>query len=212
MHFPINKEGSWNISLPAGLAVVSFLLNLYLTGIVFSVLTGFGLYFFRDPERSIKLDENRILSAADGTVQSIKELKKYPGFKGPVKAVHIFLSPFNVHINRMPVSGKILSTKHTPGKFKLAFLKTAHGENEKNEIVIQGNKSKIAVTQISGFFARRIRCWAKIGTDLKQGKRFGMIKYGSGTRIIVPKNVKIEVNEKDKVKGGISIIGTYQKE
>lgn len=170
----------------------------------------FTLFFFRNPPRKISTDNNHILSPADGKVQSISEIDENTFIKGKAVKISIFLSIFNVHINRSPLSGKINYTEYRPGKYLPAFKSHASDINERNTLGIENNKLKVVVHQITGFIARRIVCYNQKGDSLEQGQIFGLIKFGSCTEIIVPANVKVLVQTGQKVKAGISLIGVLK--
>lgn len=167
----------------------------------------FVLFFFRDPNRKIDYDDKIVLSPADGKVMSITEFYDDTFINGKVKKVTIFLSLFNVHINRSPISGKVTYINYRPGKYLPAFKSHASEINERNTVGIENDNLKVLVHQITGFVARRIVCWCKVGDELKQGEKFGLIKFGSCTEIIVPYDVDIKVKQGDTVKAGITIIG-----
>jgi len=171
------------------------------TAIVFLVLSLFLAFFFRDPERKIPVDPSVIVSPADGKVVEI--LRQVDG----TTRISIFLSIFNVHINRSPVEGVIASTQYTPGKFKPAYDASASTENERNVLVIDHGSYKITVSQIAGILARRIVCWKKTGEHVRKGERFGLIKFGSRVDLTLPVNVIPSVKMGDKVKGGSTVMG-----
>src|SRR5271154_6548656 len=145
--------------------------------------------FFRDPERKIPVDENILVSPADGTVSDIMELENEPLLGGPAVRVGIFLSVFNVHINRSPCDAKVLSVTYKKGKFINAMHHNqASDENESNTIVLaDGDKPIAVVKQIVGLIARRIICDAAVDQKLTRGQRIGMIKFGSRTELTIPK-------------------------
>jgi phosphatidylserine decarboxylase len=171
------------------------------------ILLVFVIYFFRNPHRNIPAGDNIIVSPADGRVMSVTEIDE-PDFIGArAKKITIFLSIFNVHINRSPVTGVVKYTSYRPGKYLPAFKSHASELNERNTIGIEGNIIRVLVHQITGLIARRIVCWVKDGDNLKIGERFGLIKFGSCTEIVVPLNVDIKVKQGDKVRGAKTIIG-----
>ena len=177
------------------------LLRYELAGFHFSGPSWFIAYFFRDPERLIPADEAAIVSPADGKIVGIAaETDK-------TTRVSIFLSVFNVHINRSPVAGEVESVRYLPGKFKVAFDATASAENEQNVLVIRSGSDKIKFSQIAGILARRIVCWKKPGDSVAKGERIGLIKFGSRVDIFLPENVALSIKLGDKVQGGASVIG-----
>lgn len=168
-----------------------------------------SIAFFRDPKREGVFAEGELCSPADGTVQDICEFEEYPSFEGPVVRVGIFLSLFDVHINRSPCAGRVRSVVYRPGKFYAAMKAEAVDRNESNALVIDPHgmlPGPVGVRQIVGMAARRIVCHAREGTELKRGERFGLIKFGSRTELIVPKvdGMEILVKIGDKVRAGLT--------
>ena len=176
-------------------------------------VTLFVMYFFRNPQRNIIANEKNILSPADGKIMSIQNIGYDDILKCEACKVSIFLSIFNVHVNRAPLSGAVFYKKYIPGKFYPAFKSHASEMNERNIIGIKSDNLNILVIQITGFVARRIVDWVKIDDYINQGSLFGLIKFGSCTEIIVPsEQVDIKVRVGDKVKGGKTIIGVLLNE
>ena len=169
----------------------------------------FTLYFFRDPERSVPKGKNLIISPADGKIIIIEEVAENDFFKSKVQMVSIFMSAFNVHVNRNPISGKVVYFDYKKGAFHQAYKDEASYENERTIIGIENNGLKVLFKQVAGIFARRIVCNIREGCEVKQGERFGLIKFGSRIDIYLPKNVELKVKLKDKVKAGETIIGIY---
>jgi len=175
--------------------------------IIPGVLTLFITYFFRNPKRIVPNDPTLILSPADGKVISVEEIFEDQFFHSVAIKITIFLSVFDVHINRSPAEGKIIFQQYICGRFKPAYKKSASFQNERHTIGLETSTIKILVTQIAGILARRIISWVALGDQLEQGQRYGMIKFGSCTEIIVPINVDILVIAGEHVKGGKTIIG-----
>lgn len=173
------------------------------------------LSFFRDPERPIPTDPNLVLSPADGTLVRIEQLDKTDGFDGPVLRFEIFLSIFNVHLNRTPCAVHIENIVYKPGQFVDARRPDCSRINESNAIIMRRldpPTDKLLVRQISGAIARRIVCNLQVGQTCAAGQRFGMIKFGSCTELIIPQrgNLICVAQIGDKVKAGISILAKYQ--
>lgn len=174
----------------------------------------FTLYFFRDPSREIPNDNNLILSPADGKIIEINEVIEDTFIKGPSIKIAIFLSVFDVHINRSPCDGKIIFLEYRKGKFFVASNPKATRQNERNSIgLISSNSFKILIRQIAGIIAQRIVCGINLNQEVKKGMQIGMIKFGSRTEIYIPKNKieKVNVKLNDRVKGGESILGVIKK-
>ncbi|MEG0641078.1 MAG: phosphatidylserine decarboxylase family protein [Clostridium sp.] len=176
------------------------------------ILILFVLYFFRDPHREVSFNDKTFVSPADGTVMDVSEIIENDFIKGKAKKVTIFLSIFNVHINRSPINGEVTYSSYRPGKYLPAFKPHASEENERNTIGIKNDLTKALVHQITGLIARRIVCFSTQGDKLTQGERFGLIKFGSCTELIVPENVDILVKKGDVVRGGITILGVINNE
>ena len=169
----------------------------------------FSLYFFRDPERRTKADPNMIICPADGLIIDIRETSEPLYFNSATKRVSIFMSVFNVHVNRSPVDGKIKFMKYNKGKFISAFKEKASEDNENLFVGLEENrgKKKIGVKFIAGLIARRIMFYKKINDELFQGERINLIRFGSRVDLFCPLDTEILVNNGDKVKAGETIMG-----
>jgi phosphatidylserine decarboxylase len=210
--FIISPEGLLYIFISIIVTVGIALLNIYLA-IIPLLITLFIIYFFRNPPRKISKDKQIILSPADGKILSITKIDYDDVLKCEAYKISIFLSLFNVHVNRSPIQGKIFYKKYIPGKFFPAFKSHASALNERNIIGIENEQIKILVTQITGFIARRIVDWVKIDEEIEQGNLYGLIKFGSGTEIVIPANkVKLLVSGGQKVKAGKTKIGVIESE
>ena len=206
--WPIAKEG-----LP--FLIPSALFTLLFAGMGWTVLTGLGvlftlfiLFFFRNPKRKIPPLQNIILSPADGKVIHVGECEEDRFLKEKALKVSIFMSLFDVHINRAPTSGKVLERSYHPGQFLLANAEKSSLLNEHNAFILETeDRIKILLIQIAGFLARRIVCYAKAGDTLRMGEIFGMIRFGSRIDLYLPPEVKPIVRVGQHVKGGESIIG-----
>ncbi len=163
-------------------------------------LSAFVIFFFRDPERKFGGTDRQIASPADGRVVSIRK-------EDGCEAISIFLSVFNVHINRAPVSGLISNIVYKKGKFLLAWDERASVENEQNSITMDHNGQPVRFVQIAGILARRIICWRKSGESLVAGERIGLIKFGSRVDVFLPAGSRIDVRVGQRVSGGKTILG-----
>ena len=174
-------------------------------------LWGFLLSFFRDPERVPPSDPSLMVSPADGLVTDIEEVEAPPFLGGRALKVGIFLSVFNVHVNRAPFNGKVAFLQHTDGKYLDARNPLSTKENERHDLGMElAGGGKILVRQIAGAIARRIVCEAKEGQELARGDRFGMIKFGSRTELYVPEGrFQVRVRVGESVKGGESVMGSW---
>ncbi len=167
--------------------------------------------FFRDPRRVREYAPGDLCSPADGTITEITELDSYESLDGPVVRIGMFLSLFNVHVNRAPCAGRVRSANHKPGRFLDARHPDCGKLNESNTLIIDPDApmpGPIAVRQVAGLVARRIICHAKPGDHMTIGYRFGLIKFGSRTELIIPRDEGTEVlcAIGDKVRGGLTIL------
>jgi phosphatidylserine decarboxylase len=205
--FPIVKEGFVYIgSLLAVTFVAAWTIGIY-WAVLPAIITIFLTFFFRNPPRNIPVDPDLILSPADGRVMGITEVQEDEFLHAQGIKVSIFLSVFDVHVNRSPAEGVVKFQQYVCGRFRPAYKAIAAWENERHAIGIETPRIKILVTQIAGILARRIVSWVTLGSELRQGDLYGMIKFGSCTEIIMPKNVEILVKKGQHVTGGITVIG-----
>ena len=211
-----HKEGhkiiiySFFITFIISISSEYFLTNDYFSKItqIFSlVIFCLILQFFRNPRRKILKNENEILSPVDGKIVSIKKVYEKEYFKDDRILVSIFMSPFNIHVTRYPISGKILYSKYHPGKYLVAWHPKSSEKNERTTIVVESKKvGPILYRQIAGTVARRIVNYAKKNTNAIQGEDSGFIKFGSRVDLFLPLDSKIKVKMNQKVKGGINSI------
>jgi len=206
------REGYINI-------VIALVITIILTSVAFfsggslywnipSMISGlfllFTLYFFRDPEREVKQDSNHILSPGDGVIVEIKDVDD--DFVGQGQKITMFLSPFNVHINRVPITGKIAFVEYKYGAFKAAYAEDASEVNEQSIVGMQNDQIKVKFAQVAGVVARRIINYLREGDELLQGDRYGLIKFGSRMDIVIPRSAKVKVELREAVRGGLTIL------
>ena len=165
-------------------------------------------WFFRIPTRTETFDDNLIISPCDGKVVVIEETTETEYFKDRRLQISIFMSPLNVHVNKYPMSGKVMYAKHHAGKYLVAWHPKSSTENERTTIVVKGSKAEILVRQIAGAVARRIVMYSKEGDAAKQNAELGFIKFGSRVDIYVPLGTKIDVQLNQVVRGGESVLAT----
>ena len=175
-------------------------LGLYAAGILLLFLAGFVAFFFRNPQREIPSDPRVIVSPADGKVVKIERA-------GNVTRLSIFLSIFDVHVNRSPMAGRIEAIDYRRGKFKAAFNHAASVENERNTIMVSQGDIKLVFTQIAGIVARRIVCWKKVGDTVGKGELVGLIRFGSRVDVLFPAGTTATVTVGTRVRGGSTPIG-----
>lgn len=180
---------------------------LYGFSALFLLLTLFTIYFFRNPERSPPADEQAVVAPADGTVIVVDRVPVTPLGCEALK-ISIFMSVFNVHINRVPFSGRIVELVHTPGRFFDARDDRASCENERTQVVIETSGGvRLAFVQIAGLIARRIICYPGVGDTLERGKRYGLIRFGSRVDVYLPVGVMPQVKPGDKTVSGETVLG-----
>lgn len=192
--------------MPAALALVVLWMGFWPVALLLGILAAFMAFFFRDPERRPPSDPNVVVAPADGRVTRVRAITDNSD-DGSATVVSIFLSPFDVHINRAPIAGEITNVAYTRGKFLMATNENASLVNEQNALTIKGERITIVCKQVAGILARRIVCWKRAGERVALGERFGLIKFSSRTDILLPENVDVVVAEGARVQGGTTIIG-----
>jgi phosphatidylserine decarboxylase len=202
------RDGIPFVAMPVVLAIVPMLFGYWVIGIVFLVLAAFMAFFFRDPRRATPTEPGIVVAPADGRVTVVRRDTEAPD---SASLVSIFLSPLDVHVNRAPIGGRITTISYKTGKFLMATDERARVLNEQNTLTIEGNDLTVRCTQIAGILARRIVCWKKEGERVECGERFGMIKFGSRTDVLLPSSVEVVVKEGMHVRGGMTIIGRIAK-
>ena len=208
--FPVAKAGYPLILAAAFVTLIFTLLEMTLLALL-GVLVAFCFCgFFRDPDRVIPNQTGGIVAPADGKVIVTDTLKSTAFFNGRCKKISIFMSVFNVHVNRIPFDGVVEKAIHHPGKFFAANLDKASLQNEHNAVFLKTPDNKaICVVQVAGLIARRIICYIQPGMDLKKGQRFGLICFGSRLDVYLPDDAEVTVAVGDKVKAGTSLIGQF---
>jgi len=198
------RDGIPYVVIPLVLAVVPIILGYWWLAIPLMVIAVFMAYFFRDPDRTVPTEPGIVVAPADGLVTIIRLAD---GRENPESLVSIFLSPLDVHINRSPISGVITDISYKKGKYLMATKEASRLLNEQNTLTIEGDGLTVRCTQIAGILARRIVCWKQKGEGVKCGERFGMIKFGSRTDVLLPPHVEVTVREGMRVRGGVTIVG-----
>jgi phosphatidylserine decarboxylase len=208
------KDGYLWVLVPLAAGLGSVLLYLFwpalpllALALVLLLLAAFMAYFFRDPRRVVPSEAGLVVSPADGKVTRIERLSE-GGTDSPT-VVSIFLSPFDVHVNRAPIAGEIVDVTYTKGRFIAATSDNASLVNEQNALTIKGERMTVVCKQIAGVLARRIVCWKRPGDSLELGERFGLIKFGSRTDLVLPRGVEVLVKVGERVSGGVTVIGRY---
>jgi phosphatidylserine decarboxylase len=213
----IHKEGRTLLFvLLLVIVAIIFAFDYFLPGmnVLRNIVTGIALVFFllilqffRNPSRNTIKNANHIIAPADGKVVVIEETEEPEYFKGKRKQISIFMSPINVHVNRMPAAGKISFFKYHPGKYLVAWHPKSSTENERTTVVVKTQSgTEVLFRQIAGALARRIKWYVKEGDVLDQGQEFGFIKFGSRVDIYLPLNAKVKVKIDDVTTGGETVI------
>jgi len=211
--FPVAKAGYPLIFASAFTTGVFALLGLTVPALIGLAVTFFICYFFRDPDRVIPKNYGAVVSPADGKVIIAGQEDSSPFFEGRCQKISVFMSIFNVHVNRIPHEGEVERVSYYPGKFFSANLDKASRDNEHNAIFLKtGDGRKICVVQIAGLIARRIICKLQKGDRVACGERLGMICFGSRLDIYLPDDADLNVAVGDKVKAGTSILGYLRHE
>jgi phosphatidylserine decarboxylase len=211
--FSIHKEGYKFILIFALVAAVFGLMNNFL-GLIGLVATVWCIFFFRDPERVVPVDEDVIISPADGIVTRVEYSVDAPEDLGygnkKFNKITVFLNVFNVHVNRVPVSGVVTKVKYKPGKFLSANAEEASSENERNSVIVKAkNGAEIVFVQVAGLVARRIISELKEGQEVKIGDRYGIIRFGSRADIYLPEDISVKALVGQTMVGGETVIAKF---
>jgi phosphatidylserine decarboxylase len=216
----IHKEGTATISLIAILVGVLNILNFsYLYPVaaiaawaVFIITVAFFLFivsFFRMPVRTLTISDDAIVSPADGKVVVIEEVEPDEFYKEKRIQLSVFMSPANVHVNRLPIAGNIVYNKYHPGKFLVAWHPKSSTDNERWSVVVENSKGSILCKQIAGALARRICNYTTVGQSFKQCDEYGFIKFGSRVDLLLPVGTKIHAKIGDVVQGGVTVLASW---
>ncbi len=190
--------------------LVLFLIGWKLIGVVALALTIFTISFFRDPERVAPTAPGLIVAPADGRVIKVAEIDDQRFLNGTATLVSIFMSPLNVHVNRIPASGRVLDVRYNPGKYFRAFADKASLDNEQNAVLMEDEHGRrLCFVQIAGFLARRIVCYLRAGMAIERGQRYGMIMFGSRADIYLPPAARVRVQVGDRARGGLTVIAEW---
>lgn len=201
------KDGYRFAAGPLILGVLALLFHWNWVGGVLLFLGLFVLFFFRDPQRTPPQDPDTIVSPADGTVMEIvdEHLNGNPG-----RRISVFLSIFDVHVNRSPVAGRITAIEYRTGKFYAAMRGKASAENEQNSFHVQSERGEVVFKQIAGWIARRIVVWKAVGDSVLRGERVGMIRFGSRMDIWLPEGAEVVIRPGQHVAGGTSVLARWK--
>lgn len=204
----IAREGYVFILLFGLFTLIAFFTAPLWTALLFFLLTLFTVWFFRNPERMTPPGEKLVISPADGKVIKIEEVRDHELMSGRFRRISIFMNVFNVHVNRVPCTGRIEAIRYYKGKFMSANLDKASSDNERNGLVIRLDDGRaIGMIQIAGLVARRIACWVDEGMMVKRGERVGLIRFGSRVEVLLPPDTTVLVKLGDHVRAGETPIG-----
>ncbi|MDL2321891.1 phosphatidylserine decarboxylase family protein [Desulfosarcina sp. OttesenSCG-928-B08] len=208
--FPVARAGYPFIFSAAFVTLVVALLGLVSLSLLGLLVTGFICWFFRDPDRLVPTGEGLVVSPADGKIIKVEPVSETPFFPGPCTRISIFMSVFNVHVNRIPHEGVIRNVDYHPGKFFSANLDKASVDNERNALLLEApNGNAVGFVQIAGLIARRIICRVQPGDSLDRGQRFGMICFGSRLDVYLPEHTEIKIKKGDIVQAGTTVLGKW---
>lgn len=203
----VAREGIPHVSIPSALAVILFILGYPVGGIVAGTAAVATALFFRDPERTHSAEPGEVLSPADGRIVAVDRVQEDRHIGGEALRISVFMSVFNVHVNRIPVDAKVISIKHVPGGFAMAHLDAAGVINERTEILMMdGSGRKILMIQVAGLVARRIICRLSEGDEVARGDRFGLICFGSRVDLYLPVEARPVVETGVRVRAGQSAL------
>ncbi len=205
---PVAKEGYPFVFIAAFTALIAALLNWVVLSLFFWCVSIFVLYFFRDPERVIPTDPRAVVAPADGKIILIEKLADERFLHNKTLKISIFMSVFDVHVNRIPYDGVVREIKYQAGQFFAANQDRASFENENNALMLDVEDDKcMAIVQVAGILARRIVCWVEKGDRVSKGQRFGMIRFGSRLDVYLPLSTQVEVSVGQRTVAGQSILG-----
>ncbi len=206
-HVPVAREGLPFIIAAMFATLVAAVLGWAIVSMVFLALTLLIGHFFRDPGRVCSAGEKEIVSPADGRVISVKKVPSVRFLDRPALKISIFMSVFDVHVNRVPIAGTIEGLHYRKGRYMAANLAQAGEENEQNWLWIKSSSGlDVVITQVAGLIARRIVCWPKIGDRVVQAERFGMIRFGSRMDVYVPEDGEVLVFQGNRVYAGETVL------
>lgn len=208
MRVPVAAEGWPFILPPAAAACIMAVMGWAGAATVFAVVALAFLGFFRDPDRTAPDLPGAVLAPADGRVMVITEA--LDPWVGPAVRVSIFLSPLDVHVNRAPIGGLVKNVEYVAGRFLAAYRPEASEQNERCAVSLDGDRARVTVTQISGILARRIVCRVRPGDTVRAGERYGLIRFGSRTDLVLPRGTDLRVQMGDRVRGGESVMGVLR--
>jgi phosphatidylserine decarboxylase len=208
---PIAREGYTPIAAAAALAAGLWWLGGPAGGVAGALLFAFVLGFFRDPERTVPTAPGLIVAPADGRIIKVARVRDERFLNAEATLVSIFMSPLNVHVNRVPAAGRVIDIRYNAGKYLRAFADKASLENEQNAVLMEDEQGRrLCFVQIAGFVARRIVCRLRVDMRVERGQRCGMIMFGSRADVYLPAAARVHVAVGDRARGGETVIAEWQ--
>lgn len=204
------RDGIPYVLAPIAAAIILLAFGYWPPALILLLIAAFMAYFFRDPRRQTPTDTSLVVAPADGRVTRVERIDSNDPQSPTV--VSIFLSVFDVHVNRAPIAGEVTDVSYTKGRFVIATRADASLVNEQNALTIRNERMTVVCKQIAGVLARRIVCWKKVGDHLTLGERIGLIKFSSRTDLVLPQEVEVGVSVGARVRGGLSIIGRMRSD
>jgi phosphatidylserine decarboxylase len=205
----IDRAGAPFIGGAIVLAAIAAVVGGWWWAIPFVGLAAFMAFFFRDPERAVTADSRTVLSPADGRVMVAGPGEPHVAPEGVWQQISIFLSPMDVHINRVPFGGRLTKVAYQPGRFLAAYRPESGAQNERTELWVERQGRTVVFRQVVGVVARRVVCRVREGDDLATGDRFGLMKFGSRMDVFVPRDCTITVSKGQRVRGGETVIARW---
>jgi len=207
---PLAREGFPLIGGAALVTLILFVIGWNVLAVAALGLTLFIVSFFRDPARTPPSAPGLIISPADGRVIKVAQIHDDRFLNGAATLVSIFMSPLNVHVNRIPASGRVVDIRYNAGKYFRAFADKASLDNEQNAVLMEDEQGRrLCFVQIAGFLARRIVCYLRAGMTIERGQRYGMIMFGSRADIYLPPAARVRVNVGERARGGLTVIAEW---
>jgi phosphatidylserine decarboxylase len=205
----IDRAGWLFVVPPAALAAAGAMMGFWVLAVPMAAVTGFMVFFFRDPERTIPDAPGLVVAPGDGRVLIAGDADPAVAPPGVWTQVSVFLSPINVHINRIPLGGRVAKIEYKPGRFLAAYRWEAASANERNDVWIDHAGETIVCRQVVGVLARRLVCRIRVGDEVRTGDRYGLMKFGSRIDLFLPRHVRLRVGQGDRIRGGETVVASW---
>lgn len=210
----IDRAG-WPFVLPPAVLAVALVAlgfrtsGLWIAAAVIGAVAVFMVFFFRDPERVVPAEDGLVVAPADGRVLIAGDADPAIAPPGAWNQISVFLSPMDVHINRIPVSGRVTKVEYQPGRFLAAYRWEAASANERNDVWIDHAGETVVCRQVVGVLARRLVCRVRVGDQVRTGDRYGLMKFGSRIDLFLPRHVRLRVGKGDRIRGGETVVASW---